>query len=84
MYKNLIQDSVGQILDSDKLATNSGASMLQQLAVLFNLSGVLHFHHLIASRDNNICSFGFSKSAFSFPYSYSSSKRGLCSKISVL
>lgn len=25
MYKNLIQDSVGQILDSDKLATNSGA-----------------------------------------------------------
>lgn len=45
MYKNLIQDSVGQILDSDKLATNSGASMLQQLAVLFNLSGVLHFHN---------------------------------------
>lgn len=37
--------------------------MLQQLAVLFNLSGVLHFHHLIDSRDNNICSFGFSKSA---------------------
>lgn len=54
--------------------------MLQQLAMLFNLSGVLHFHHLRASGDNNICSFGFSKSASSFPYSYSSSREDFAAK----
>lgn len=54
--------------------------MLQQLAVLFNLSAVLHFHHLIASTDNNSCSFGSSKSAPSFPYSYSSSREDFAAK----